>query len=227
MNITDRLLAAANFIPAGKTFADIGTDHGYLPVYMCSRNALLHTIAADIGEGPLTAARQHAAAAGLTGRIDCRLGDGLTCLAPGEVDGAVICGMGGPLMVRILSASPQVWKRMEFLVLQPQTDAAALRRFLYGEGWHLDAETLVMDSGRLYEIMRAVPGREALLPPWQYEIGPVNWNQKTALLKEKIKQLIDKKEHILAGLKKSRHHTDITEAEADIQEWRDRLCQLQ
>lgn len=229
MKLTKRLAAAASFIPAGKAFADIGTDHGYIPVYMCSEGGAPQAIAADIGEGPLLAAKSHVESADLGTAIECRLGDGLTCLQPGEVAGAVICGMGGPLMVQILKAAPTVWQEMEFLVLHPQSDSAALRQFLYDHGWHLDRETLVVDDGRLYEIMRAVPGKEAPLAPWQYAIGPLNWAQQEPLLVRKIGSLIEKNEHIIKGLQKSATDKSalITQLQEENQAWRNRIWQLQ
>lgn len=229
MKLTPRLQTAADFIPTGTCFADIGTDHGYIPVYMCTAGKARQVIAADIGEGPLLAAKRHVAGAGLSNRIDCRLGDGLTCLRPGEVDGAVICGMGGPLMVRILEASPNVWERFDFLVLQPMSDTAAIRRFLYAADWHVDEETLVVDDGRLYEVMRAVPGRVADIPDWQFDVGPVNWQRRDPLLRRLITKLIDKKLHIVQGLTKSQADKtqEIEQLRQDIEEWRNRLCQLQ
>lgn len=229
MILTGRLLAAASLIPQGRTIADIGTDHGYLPVYACEKGIVPRAVAADIVPGPLQAATAHVQGAGLTDVIDCRLGDGLTCLTPGEVDGAVICGMGGPLMVKILQASPQVWRQMQFLILQPQSDAGALRRFIYEQDWHIEEETLLIDDGRFYEMMRAVPGKADLLPSWLYDIGPVNWQRKDPLLARKIDMLIDKKTRICQGLRKS--HEDksqqIQALEDEITSWEDKKCQLQ
>lgn len=229
MKLTKRLATAASFIPKGKAFADIGTDHAYIPVYMCSCEDTPHVIAADIGEGPLLAAKSHVAGAGLLEKIECRLGDGLTCVQLGEVDGAVLCGMGGPLMRTILERSHAVWEAMDFLVLQPQSDSASLRQYLYEQDWHLDKETLIIDDGRLYEIMRAVPGKAALPPAWQYAVGPLNWEKREPLLTRKIESLIEKDEHIMKGLQKSAkdRSRQIQELKDTIQAWRDRIWQLQ
>ena len=229
MKLTGRLGAVTSMIPQGAVIADIGTDHGYVPVSLCSEGICPRAIAADIVPGPLEAAKAHVRAAGLADRIDCRLGDGLTCLAPGEADGAVICGMGGPLMAGILAASPEVWKKMDFLVLQPQSDAEVVRRFLYEQGWHIDDERLVVDDGRLYEILRAVPGKRELLPDWLYVAGPVNWQKKDPLLVQKIEALIDKKERIREGWTKSRRDMagSIRKLDESIAFWREKVWQLQ
>ena len=229
MILTGRLLAAASLIPKGKTIADIGTDHGYLPVYACKQKWIPRAIAADIVPGPLQAAIAHVQGAGLAAMIECRLGDGLTCIRPGEVDGAVICGMGGPLMVRILQQSPVVWKSMQFLILQPQSHTGVLRHFLYTQTWHLEEETILMDDGRLYELMRAVPGKAEPLPEWMYEVGPINWQRKNPLLLRKIQLLVEQKTRICQGLKKSRgdKSQQIQMLEDEITSWEDKTCQLQ
>lgn len=229
MKLTDRLAAAVSLIPPGTVIADIGTDHAYIPVSVCESGRCPSAIAADIVPGPLAAAVAHVRGAGLTDRIDCRLGDGLTCLKVGEADGAVICGMGGPLMVRILRDSYDVWQSLRFVVLQPQSEAGALRRYLYEQGWHIEDERLVIDDGRLYEMMRAVPGRAEALPDWLYDIGPVNWQRRDPLLSRKIDILMETKSHILEGLKKSRHDVRqrMAAIEKELRFWRDLKWQLQ
>lgn len=229
MKLTDRLAAAVSLIPPGTVIADIGTDHAYIPVSVCESGRCPSAIAADIVPGPLAAAVAHVRGAGLTDRIDCRLGDGLTCLKAGEADGAVICGMGGPLMVRILRDSYDVWQSLRFVVLQPQSEAGALRRYLYEQGWHIEDERLVIDDGRLYEMMRAVPGRAEALPDWLYDIGPVNWQRRDPLLSRKIDILMETKSHILEGLKKSRHDVRqrMAAIEKELRFWRDLKWQLQ
>ena len=229
MKLSGRLAAAASLIPNHKVIADIGTDHGYIPVYMCQEGHCPKAIAADIMPGPLQAAVTHVRQSGLADRIDCRLGDGLTCIQTGEADGAVICGMGGPLIVSILQASPVVWQEMEFLVLQPQSDSGAVRQYLYEAGWHIEAEEMLVEDGRLYEMMRAVPGREAMPAPWLCDIGPVNWRRKHPLLVRKIESLIGKKEHIRAGWTKSRSDmsAQIQALDEEIRHWREIIWQLQ
>ena len=112
--------------------------------------------------------------------------------------------MGGRLMTEILRASPHVWRRFSFLVLQPMWYSGTVRRFLYEAGWHIEAETLVTEEHRLYEVMRAVPGRKAMLPFWLWDIGPVNWRQQDALLARRLTLVIARKKKILNGLLQSR-----------------------
>jgi len=118
---------------------------------------------------------------------------------------------------------------MEFLVLQPQSDSGAVRQYLYEAGWHIEAEEMLVEDGRLYEMMRAVPGREAVPEPWLCDIGPVNWRRKHPLLVRKIESLIGKKEHIRAGWTKSRSDmsVQIQALDEEIRHWREIIWQLQ
>ncbi|MCI1750813.1 tRNA (adenine(22)-N(1))-methyltransferase [Megasphaera cerevisiae] len=227
MNLTGRLGAAADLVPIGKCIADIGTDHGYIPVYLCESGICPQAVAADIAAGPLRAAQAHVRAAGLQDHIDCRLSDGLHCLSPYEVEGVVICGMGGPLMQRILEEAGSVWNSLQFLVLQPMSGCGSVRRFLYESGWHIDAEELVREDGRLYEVLRAVPGQRELLPLWMYDVGPVNWAEKAALLSDLIDKIIRRKQHILEGLRRSRRNMtmQIQVLEDEIKSWEERKWQ--
>lgn len=227
IHLTPRLQAAAELVPAGTRIADIGTDHAYLPVYLCASGTCPAAIAADVAAGPLQAARSHVQGAGLMDRISCRQSDGLQGIRPGEVDGAVFCGMGGPLIERLLSASPEVTASLSFLVLQPQSSAAGLRRYLYQHDWHLTGERLVEEDGRLYELMRAVPGRERLTDDWLYDVGPCNWHSHDPLLPRLLHQLMAKDRLILQGLAQSQQDQSRRQQElsAHIQQMEDLLCQ--
>ncbi|OTA40317.1 MAG: hypothetical protein A6D92_19525, partial [Symbiobacterium thermophilum] len=165
-----RLAAVARHVPPGRPFADIGTDHAYLPVHLVQSGRVPRAVAGDVRPGPLQAARATVAAAGLTDRIDVRLGSGLTVLAPGEAACVAICGMGGPLIARILAEGPLTG--VERLVLQPMGGEAQLRRWLAESGWRLVAEEIVADGGRLYPVLVAEPGRMSL-SRMEEEVGPL------------------------------------------------------
>ncbi|HWI63012.1 MAG TPA: class I SAM-dependent methyltransferase, partial [Symbiobacteriaceae bacterium] len=154
--LSPRLAAAAAYVVGGQPLADIGTDHAYLPAHLVEAGAVPRAIAADVLPGPLEAARTTVLEAGLSDRIELRLGNGLRVLKPGEVATATICGMGGPLIAEILAAGPLEGLRR--LVLQPMGGEESLRRWLMENGWFLVDETLVEDAGRIYVVMAAEPG---------------------------------------------------------------------
>lgn len=147
-----RLRAIADLVPVGSRLADIGTDHGYIPIDLLLSGRISNAIATDIGQLPLNHARHTAQCCGLSEGIDFRLGDGLAPLAPDEADVIVIAGMGGDNIADILTASP--WAREgPLLLLQPMSKAEVLRAFLPEHGYCVEAERLVADKGKLYPIL--------------------------------------------------------------------------
>lgn len=153
LECSPRLRAIAGLAPEGcGCLADIGTDHGYIPVSLLLEGRIRRAIAADIGAQPLDHARRTAGQYGVTGKIDFRLGDGLSVLEPGEADVIVIAGMGGDLITEILAGAP--WSRAgPLLLLQPMSKAEVLRAWLPENGYMVSAERLVEDKGVLYPIL--------------------------------------------------------------------------
>ena len=155
-----RLRAIADLVPPGSRLADIGTDHGYIPIDLLLDGRITAAIATDIGELPLDHARRTAKRCGLAEGIDFRLGDGLGPLAPGEADVIVIADMGGDSIADILAASP--WAREgPLLLLQPMSKAEVLRAFLPENGYRVEAERLAADKGKLYPILTVQGGAMA------------------------------------------------------------------
>lgn len=161
LELGPRLRAIAELVPLGcRTLADIGTDHGYIPVSLLLEERLDRAIAADIGAPPLDHARRTAGLYGVSERMDFRLGDGLAVVEPGEAEVIVIAGMGGDTIAGILAAAP--WSRDgPLLLLQPMSRAHELRRWLPERGYAVRAETLVQDKGVLYPILSAAGGTMA------------------------------------------------------------------
>lgn len=155
VSLDKRLSMVASMVRRGSRVADIGTDHAYLPVYLVQNGVCPSGIAADIGEGPLEAARHTVTEAGLTDKIALRLGDGLSPVSPDEADDIVIAGMGGETIVEILSAADWVKNARLRLICQPMTRAEELRRWLLTNGFSVAEERLVKDGHRLYPVMTA------------------------------------------------------------------------
>ena len=130
MELSRRLQAVAAMVTAGYTLADIGTDHAYIPIYLVEHQIVPRAVAMDINEGPLDRARAHVEKHGLTGQIALRLSDGMKELRPGEAQSAVIAGMGGALMIRILQDSKETVESLRECILQPQSEIAKVRAFL-------------------------------------------------------------------------------------------------
>ena len=137
IQLSKRLNAVAELLVHGidqleleqPVLADIGTDHAYLPVYLVQKKVVKKAYAADVRKGPLLHAKEHIEQYGLGEYIQTRLSDGGESFVPGESEVAVIAGMGGGLMQKILSGSPEFFEKNSCVVLQPQSEIEQFRRF--------------------------------------------------------------------------------------------------
>ena len=154
-----RLQLLADMVPAGSRLADVGTDHGYLPVYLLQRGRISRAIASDIVDGPLQHARQTAAEYEVDG-IDFRLCPGLDAIAPHEADTVVIAGMGGETIQAILTAAPWTADGSHLLLLQPMTKVEYLRKWLVDNGYAFTEERLVWDKDHLYPVFAVRGGTQ-------------------------------------------------------------------
>ncbi|MDR7867234.1 MAG: class I SAM-dependent methyltransferase [Sporomusaceae bacterium] len=200
MKLSKRLATIAALVPPGSRLADIGTDHAYLPVYLVSEGIVPSAVAGEVNQGPFRAAGEALARVGLTDRIDLRFGDGLAVLAPGEVDTAVIAGMGGPTIVEILDARPEVTASLSCLVLQPMLGGGVVRRWLASAGWHIVAEALVEEDGRLYEVIAAAPGAAEEYEEILLDIGPLLWARRHPLLGTHVAALLAQARRVAAEM---------------------------
>ena len=135
-------------ITPGLAVADIGCDHAYLPIYLAREGISPHVIACDINAGPVVRAKENVEDVELGDRIEIRHGDGLTVVSPGEVKSVVLAGMGGRLMIRILTDGADVLAKCEELIMQPQSEVDALRHFLQDNGWRIISEDMVAEEDK-------------------------------------------------------------------------------
>ena len=117
-------------MPPLDVVADIGCDHGFVPIYLVKQLISPKAIAMDIGKGPLQRAAGHIQESGLEDRIETRLSNGMEQLKIGEVDTVILSGIGGPLMIQILEAGKEVVQSLKELVLSPQSEVEEVRRYL-------------------------------------------------------------------------------------------------
>ena len=157
LSLQPRLALLASRVPQGAVLADVGTDHGYIPVCLRQRGVIDRAIASDIGREPLEHARRTAEEYGVGG-IDLRLCAGLDAIAPEECDTVLIAGMGGETILGILEAAPWTHEGVHTLILQPQTKVDLLRCWLCGHGYRFLSETLVRDKEQLYVVFRVRAG---------------------------------------------------------------------
>lgn len=205
VKLTDRLQLMADFATPGRRIADIGTDHGLLPVYLYEQGIAPRAVMCDISEPSLAKAKALAAPLGDRENLLFRAGDGLQVLEAGEVDDIFIAGMGGILIGDILAEDPAKTGSFRRFILQPRNREAHLRYKLMEMGMNICANSLVREGRRICEIIVAEPGglSETLpLPdspqlemPYEYERTPDDLIRRYAGMK------IEKYEKIIAGLK--------------------------
>ena len=152
--------AVASMVTPGNVLADIGTDHGYVPISLVQRKKIPKAIAMDVNVGPLQRACEHIAECQLEDKIETRLSDGVNKLQVGEADTILIAGMGGELVVRIITEGMEVCKAAKELVLQPQSELEKVRQFLRENKFKIMDEDMVIEDGKYYPMMRVVPVEE-------------------------------------------------------------------
>ena len=180
--ISKRLLCCASMVQSGSRVADIGTDHGYLGIYLLQSGAARHVIACDLRKDPLENARRNAKLFSVDGEMEFRLSDGLEKILPDEVDTVVMAGMGGDLIQKILSQCP--WRKREGLqfILQPQSAGNVLRRWLCEDGFEIQREEPVQDGHFLYTVMELRQGEPSPLTPGTEYASPALLASKSPLV---------------------------------------------
>ena len=201
MQLSQRLSSVASMVTAGNCLADVGTDHGYVPIYLYERNIIPHAIAMDVNKGPLERATLHIAESGMKEAIETRLSDGLAALKPGEADSVVIAGMGGPLIIRILSAYPETTESLKELILQPQSEIPEVRIWLYENGYEIVEEHMVFEDGKYYPMFKAVKNPQAeKLSDLEYKFGKLSVLGEKDVLKAYLVREVANKQNILNKL---------------------------
>ena len=164
MMLSKRLQTVADMISPSAIYADIGCDHGYLPIYLVSTNKADRAIAMDLRKGPLDRAREHVREYGLEDKIELRLSDGADALSVKDsVDTITVTGMGGRLLLRIIERGDTVFRAARDIFVSPQSDIPLVRRKLSEEGYTIVDETMVEDAGKYYVILHLKPATSGSL----------------------------------------------------------------
>ena len=210
IKLSHRLQKIADLIQPGETVADIGTDHGFLPMALWEAGISPHVILCDINSGPLDKARVNIEKYFPETEFDVRLGSGLSAIHPGEVDAVVIAGMGGLLISEILSEDMEKTRTFKRIILQPRNAQDKLRAWLVGNGFSIYDESLVREGKYLCEIIAVLPGNaeyspgngSALSGEWvDLEVSPVLLKKQDPLLVEFIENKIRIEEKVHAAIK--------------------------
>ena len=153
--MTPRLLSAAEFVRRGAVFADVGTDHAYLPIFLLEEGMISRAVCSDINRGPLLNAENNAKERGLFSKMEFILTDGAAALSGHGITDLAICGMGGELIADIIEGAPFLRSADLHLILQPMTKQDVLRRYLASRGFKISREKYTVEGRHNYVTMLA------------------------------------------------------------------------
>lgn len=148
--LSQRLLTVSRHVREGAYLADIGSDHGYLPIYLLQKGKIKRAIISDINEGPLNTARENADLSGVVDRVDFFLSDGALAFLSFPFTDVTVCGMGGELICSIIDNAVSFKNENVRLILQPMSKQSALRKYLCENGFEITCEEYSEDAGKYY-----------------------------------------------------------------------------
>ncbi|MFC0014851.1 MULTISPECIES: tRNA (adenine(22)-N(1))-methyltransferase TrmK [Allobacillus] len=207
MELSNRLKQVIEFLPEDvKKFADIGSDHAYLPCAVCLTRPYVQAIAGEVNRGPYESAQSQVKKMNLQEQIEVRLGNGLEVIEPNEVDTIIIAGMGGSLIRSILESHPEKLEGVTRLILQPNIDASSIREFSLNYGYQLIAERIINDEGYIYEVLVLEKSDQAQqLSDKEIYLGPFLMKEKNAAFIEKWQHVFEKKQKIIEQIKQAKN----------------------
>ena len=162
--LSKRLQMVVDLVPEkeGIKLAEIGCDHAYCSIYLAKKRLVKTALAMDVRKGPLQAAQENISRFSAGAYVNTRLSDGFEKLLPGEADAAMLAGMGGDLMIKLISRHFEMCEKAgdkelscKYLILQPQTHIGDVRVFLRENGYEIKAEEMCIDAGKYYTAFMA------------------------------------------------------------------------
>lgn len=207
-SLSARLQAVADLVPSGTKLADVGTDHGRLPVWLIQNEVIDRAIASDLRPAPLNRARELAQKWGVADKISFRLCNGLSAIPPWEAQTVTIAGMGGETIADILQAARWTKEPGHLFILQAMSGMDGLRRYLSANGFAIRKETLVREGRTLYVVLLAEPGEMKPLSEGEIWVGRQTRDMDSPFRGEYLEQEAEKLRRAVAGLEQSQRPED-------------------
>lgn len=200
-----RLERVAAHVPAGARLADIGSDHGYLPVALMRRGAITAAVAGEVALTPFAAAERTVRENGLDPHITVRLANGLAAIQPQDQITAIsICGMGGETIRDILDSGKAHLSGEELLILQPNGGEQPLRQWLMDNGYRIVCEELLRENRFDYEIIVAEHAGPVTYSPEELYFGPLQMQTRSPAFLLKWQRILRQKQKTLSQLTRAR-----------------------
>ncbi|WP_088102500.1 tRNA (adenine(22)-N(1))-methyltransferase [Halalkalibacter urbisdiaboli] len=219
--LSERLVRVANYVPNKAKVADIGSDHAYLPCYLCLQSDMREAIAGEVNEGPYQSALAQVKKVGLADRISVRKGNGLEVIEAHEVDVITIAGMGGSLIASILEDGKEKLTGVSRLILQPNVSAQDIRKWLYKHEWTLLFEEILEEDEKIYEILVAEKGNDEELYNEDKDrkllLGPYLMKERNQAFRKKWKYELDNWKRILKQLEQAQKNQERDNKQKEIE----------
>ncbi|MFA9375428.1 MAG: tRNA (adenine(22)-N(1))-methyltransferase TrmK [Lachnotalea sp.] len=185
MQLSKRLTAVADMVSNGNRLVDVGTDHGYIPIFLVENGQVPSAIALDINKGPIQRAKEHILEHNLEKYIETRLSDGVTALNANEGDTLVIAGMGGGLIIKIITQGEEILSNFIEFVLQPQSEIEQVRKFIIEKGYNIVEENMILDEGKYYPMMKVTKNYKSTSEYRENNINNRKSNDESLLYQER------------------------------------------
>lgn len=203
--LSRRLERVAAHVPAGARLADIGSDHGYLPVALMRRGAITAAVAGEVALTPFRAAERTVRENDLEPWISVRLADGLAAIEPADAITVItLCGMGGETIRDILDSGKACLSGLERLILQPNGGEQPLRQWLMCHGYRILFEEVLRENRFDYEIIVAERGEPVHYTAEQLYFGPVQLQARSPAFLDKWQRLLREKQRTLVQFQRAR-----------------------
>lgn len=199
MKLSRRLQRIAQFVDREKSVIDVGTDHGFVPNFLCAQGMKAPIYATDISASSLEKSQKFAEKLGNDHRIIHQVTNGLQGIE--DIEQIIIAGMGGILISEIIKADFSLCQRAVRLILQPMQASDVLRIFLYEQGFTIDVEELVDEGGKYFEIIVAhYTGQSRKISPFDAKVSPLLQEEPHPLFYDFVRQKVKYNQYILSQM---------------------------
>lgn len=229
IKLSQRLKKIAGFVEDDARLTDIGSDHGYLPIWLVKNEIISYAVAGEVILGPYQGLNEAVQAHDVEANIKTRLGSGVEVLEEEDnIDTVVVAGMGGLLIIDILKEGLEQnkLKNINHLILQPNKDVPALRRWLINHQFYIEDEALVEDKGKFYEIISAKKGtheKAAKMTEADFIFSLFLKEKYPELFHKKWQEEYTKKRKIKEEILKHSKHHDIRQLEKELENIKEAL----